>query len=85
MGDVVLRLVLEDHNLLKPADQYMPAPDVFVINARDEELNKNFTPMVSNLRSAGLHVRHSYKATKNVGKLLSEANKARSRFAVTRA
>ena len=82
MGDVVLRLVLEDHGLLKPAEQYMPAPDVFVINARDEEPQTNFTPMISELRQAGLHVRHSYKATRNVGKLLSDANKARARFAI---
>ncbi len=82
MGDVVLRLVLEDHDLLKPAEQYMPYPDVFVINARDEEPHINFTPMISELRQAGLHVRHSYKATRNVGKLMSEANKAGARFAV---
>ena len=82
MGDVVLRLVLEDHGLLKPAEQYMPRPDVFVINARDQEPQTNFTPMISELRQAQLHVRHSYKATRNVGKLLSEANKARARFAV---
>ena len=82
MGDVVLRLVLEDHGLLKPAEQYMPRPDVFVITARDEEPHTNFTPMISELRQSGLHVRHSYKATRNIGKLLSEANKARARFAV---
>jgi histidyl-tRNA synthetase len=82
MGDVVLRLVLEDHGLLKPAEQYMPRPDVFVITARDEEPQTNFTPTISELRQAQLHVRHSYKATRNVGKLLSEANKARARFAV---
>ena len=82
MGDVVLRLVLEDHGLLKPAEQYMPRPDVFVVTARDEEPQTNYTPMISELRQAGLHVRHSYKATRNVGKLLSEANKARAWFAV---
>ncbi|MCH7847299.1 MAG: histidine--tRNA ligase [Planctomycetes bacterium] len=82
MGDVVLRLVLEDHDLLKPAEQYMPAPDVFVITARDEEPQTNLTPLISELRQAGLHVRHSYKATRNVGKLMSEANKAGARFAV---
>ncbi|MCH8821924.1 MAG: histidine--tRNA ligase [Planctomycetes bacterium] len=82
MGDVVLRLVLEDHGLLKPSEQYLPSPDVFVINVRDEESQINFMPLVSSLRSAGLHVRHSYKSTRNVGKLLSEANKARAKFAV---
>lgn len=82
MGDVVLRLVLEDHGLLKPSEQYLPSPDVFVINVRDEESQINFMPLVTKLRSAGLHVRHSYKSTRNVGKLLSEANKARAKFAV---
>ena len=82
MGDVVLRLVLEDHGLLQPAERYMAAPDVFVINARDEDLAANLVPLVSKLRGEGLHVRHSYKSTRNVGKLLSEANKARARFGV---
>ncbi|MEE9129990.1 MAG: histidine--tRNA ligase [Phycisphaerales bacterium] len=82
MGDVVLRLVLEDHRLLKPAEQYMPLPDVFVIDLREQDSQGHFSALVSELRSAGLHVRHSYKATRNVGKLLSEANKARARFAV---
>ncbi len=82
IGDVVLRLILEDHGLLKPAEQYLPTADVFVINARDEEPQKRLMPLVTNLRSAGLHARHSYKATRNVGKLLSEANKARAKFAV---
>ncbi len=82
MGDVVLRLVLEDHGLLEPAEKYMPEPDVFVVNARDDEAEDHFTKWVGKLRAAGLHVRHSYKSTRNVGKLLSEANKARARFAV---
>ena len=32
--------------------------------------------VVTQLRRAGLHVRRSYKATKNVGKLLQDAAKA---------
>ena len=82
MGDVVLRLVLEDHGLLEPAEKYMPAPDVFVINVRDDKEQDYLTPLICELRKAGWHVRHSYKSTRNVGKLLSEANKARARFAV---
>ncbi len=82
MGDVVLRLVLEDHGLLQPAEQYMPVPDVFVIDLREQDSQGQFSLLVSELRSAGLHVRHSYKTTRNVGKLMSEANKARARFAV---
>ena len=38
--------------------------------------------LVADLRRAGLHARHSYRATKNVGKLLGEAGKVRARFAV---
>jgi histidyl-tRNA synthetase len=38
--------------------------------------------LVAALRKAGLHVRHSYKATRNVGKLLGDASKQRARFAV---
>ncbi|MEE8154954.1 MAG: histidine--tRNA ligase [Phycisphaerales bacterium] len=82
MGDVVLRLVLEDHGLLRPAEQYMPVPDVFVIDLCEQDLQDHLPTLVSELRRAGLHVRHSYKTTRNVGKLLSEANKVRARFAV---
>jgi histidyl-tRNA synthetase len=38
--------------------------------------------LVARLRGEGLHVRHSYKATRNVGKLLADASKQRARFAV---
>jgi histidyl-tRNA synthetase len=34
------------------------------------------------LRRQGLHARASWKATRNVGKLLGDAAKARARFAV---
>ena len=35
----------------------------------------------SSLRRAGLHARHSAKASRNVGKLLGDAAKCRARFA----
>ena len=38
--------------------------------------------LAARMRRLGLHVRHTYKATRNVGKILSEAGKCRSRFAV---
>jgi len=82
MGDVVIRLVLEDKGLLQKPEEYLPRPDVFVISSGDDLAEKEFTPLVALLRREGLHVRHSYRATKNVGKLLGEASKARARFAV---
>ena len=82
MGDVVIRLVLEKHGLLKEPATYLPRPDVFVVATGDEAAQARFRSLVSELRRAGLHVRHSYKSTKNVGKLLGEAGKVRSRYAV---
>lgn len=82
MGDVVIRLVLEDKSLLKPAEDYLPRPDVFVISSGDAWADKEFGPLVALLRGTGLHVRHSYRATRNIGKLLGEASKLRARVAV---
>jgi histidyl-tRNA synthetase len=82
MGDVVLSLVLEDKGLLRKPEEYLPRPDVFVISSGDEKTEAEFTPLVAKLRREGFHVRHSYRATKNVGKLLGEASKARARVAV---
>jgi len=79
MGDVVLRLMLEDRGLLKP-EELMPRPDVFVIDTTEDEPGRLLS-LIADLRRAGLHARHSYRATKNVGKLLGEAGKARARFA----
>ena len=81
MGDVVLRLVLEDHGLLESAAQYMPRPDVFFIAAK-EEADEILKSQVAKLRGNGLHVRHSYRATRNVGKLLGEAGKVRAKLAI---
>lgn len=81
MGDVVVRLVLEDRGLLKPAEAYLPRPDVFIIAAK-EGYNPVLRSLVARCRHSGLHARHSYKATRNVGKLLGEAGKARARLAV---
>lgn len=82
MGDVVLRLVLEDRGLLKAAQECAPRPDAFVISAGKDEAEKQFRPLVAKLRREGLHARHSYRSTRNVGKLLGEAAKARARYAV---
>jgi len=79
MGDVVLTLVLTDKGLL-PAD-VAPPVDAFVITA-DEAAREQVAPIVSRLRSKGLHARFSYKTTTNIGKLLKEAGQQRARFAV---
>ena len=83
MGDVVLGLVLADRGLL-PADgsELLPRPDAFVVSAGDPAAEAELPRLVARPREAGLHVRHSYKATRNVGKLLADASKQRARFAV---
>ncbi len=82
MGDVVIRLVLEDKGLLEPAERYLPRPDVFLISAGKGAAEQQFEPMLARLRQADLHVRHSSRATRNVGKLLGEAARVRARCAV---
>lgn len=85
MGDVVLRLMLEDHGLLPSeaeiADRIGARPDVFIICAK-EETDSDATRLIGQLRTAGLHVRQSYKSTRNVGKLLGDADKCHARYAV---
>lgn len=83
MGDVVLGLLLKEKGLLKDEDIMRPlSPDAFIISSGAEIAENAFRPLVARLRRAGLHVRHSYKSTKNIGKLLGEADKAGARFAV---
>jgi histidyl-tRNA synthetase len=76
MGDVVLGNLLHDKGLL-PEDVYMVPlrPDAFVI-AADDHAAAQLPKIVANLRQQGFHIRHSYKTTRNVGKLLGEAGKA---------
>jgi histidyl-tRNA synthetase len=90
MGDVVLSLVLADRGLMPEGRALMeklsaPAaglrPDVFVISNGQAESDARVRPLVAELRGAGLHARHSYKATKNIGKLLQEASGCHARFA----
>ena len=56
-------------------------PDAFVM-ATDDAAANQVAPIVAQLRRAGRHARMSYKATRNVGKLLKDAEKTRARFAV---
>ena len=84
MGDVVLGLLLRDRGKLPAADgsSLLPRPDVFLVSAGSPEAEKLLLQLASRMRRAGLHVRYSYKATRNVGKLLSEAGKCCARHAV---
>jgi histidyl-tRNA synthetase len=90
MGDVVLSLLLQDKGLMPSDEELMERagerPDVFVFAAR-EELDGAAAGLIARLRRGGedvgaLHVRRSYKSTRNVGKLLKEAAGAHARFAV---
>jgi histidyl-tRNA synthetase len=80
MGDLVLSLVLQKRGLL---ENIAPAtPDVFLLSIGDELVDAQMTATMQRLRSTGIHARRSYRATKNVGKLLSEAAKSGARAAV---
>ncbi|CAG1002071.1 histidyl-tRNA synthetase [Phycisphaerales bacterium] len=86
MGDVVLALVLQDRGLM-PEDARVVElaglrPDVFVLSNGSAEADAWVRPLCARLRAAGLHARHSYKATKNIGKLLKDGADLRARFAV---
>ena len=85
MGDVVLSLVLAEKGLLGGKDggaALLPRPDAFLISAGDPAAEAALPRLVGELRRAGLHVRHPYKATRNVGKLLGDAAKCRAHAAV---
>ena len=83
MGDVVLANILRDRKLLPEDGALLLArPDAFIISAGGEDAERMLPGMVMSLRRMGLHVRSSAKATRNVGKLLGEAGKARARVAV---
>jgi histidyl-tRNA synthetase len=86
MGDVVLSLVLADRNLLPSEKQVAidlgARPDVFIISNGTPEADGQVAGLVASARLAGLHARKSYKATKNIGKLLKDAGDLHSRYAV---
>ncbi|MCC6321310.1 MAG: histidine--tRNA ligase [Phycisphaerales bacterium] len=86
MGDVVLSLVLQDKGLMPSDDEIAGRlglrPDVFVISNGTPEADAAVVPTLAGLRREGLHARRSYKSSKNIGKLLGDATKARARFAL---
>jgi len=86
MGDVVLANVLDDREVMPTAatlrDRFGFSPDVFVIPGASDEAAALVPAIVAALRAEGLHVRHSYRATRNTGKLLGEASRAGARLAL---
>lgn len=86
MGDVVLALVLQDKGLMPDdkgiLDRAGLRPDVFVISNGTPEAEAQLHATVASLRGAGLHARHTSKATRNVGKLLKEAADLNVRYAL---
>ena len=86
MGDVVLALVMKDKGLMPDESGLLERagmrPDVFVISNGTPGAEQQLRPLVASLRRAGLHARHTYKTTRNVGKLLKEAADQRAHVAV---
>ncbi len=86
MGDVVLANVLDDLGLF-PDDGALrralgAAPDVFILPAGEAVDERAVRRLVFALRAQGVAARRSDRATRNVGKLLREANAAGARFAL---
>lgn len=86
MGDVVLSLVLEDRGLMPAGPALLgrtgARPHVFVISNGTPGADAALKPLVARLRAAGMHARHTYKATSNIGKLLKDAAACAARTAV---
>jgi len=86
MGDVVLSLVLQDKGLMPTdetiADRLGLRPDALVVSNGTPEADASLAGVIATLRRAGLHARRSYKTSKNIGKLIQDAAKARARFCV---
>ncbi len=82
MGDVVLSLLLADRGLIGGDTTMPPRPDVFVLSSGHDEAEAMLVPLSTSLRDIGLHVRHTWKATRNIGKQFKEASNCRARLAV---
>jgi histidyl-tRNA synthetase len=86
MGDVVLSLVLQDKGLM-PSDEELlkragHTSDVFVLPNGSEEAEVPCKQLVARLRELGFAARHTYKTTRNIGKLLQEASTAKCTAAI---
>jgi histidyl-tRNA synthetase len=86
MGDVVLGLVLQDKGLMPSDDALLRlaghSPDVFVLPNGKPECEALCKQLVAKLRELGIAARHTYKATRNVGKLLQEASASKAPAAI---
>jgi histidyl-tRNA synthetase len=71
--------VLRDRGLLDGIEP--PRPTVFVLVA-DDVAERPAARILASLRQVGVHARRSYRATRNVGKLMSEASRAGAGHAV---
>ena len=78
MGDVVLAIVLAESGKLPKS--VAAAPDVYVVNAL--ATSDEATKLLAQLRTAGLAAVTSYKATKNIGKLLQDASASGAKLAL---
>ena len=77
MGDVVLANLLAESNKLPTTTS---AIDIYIINAL--ATNDEATKLLATLRTAGLAAITSYKTTKNIGKLLQDANTSGAKLAL---
>jgi hypothetical protein len=86
MGDVVLSLVLQDRGKFPTDEQVLELaglrPDVYVLSNGTPEAESQVKPVTAQLRKLNLHARHTYKTTRNVGKLLQEAAGMKARVAL---
>ncbi len=82
MGDVVLGLLLADRGLIGGDETLLPRPDVFVLSSGIDEAEAMLVPLSTALRDIGLHVRHTWKASRNIGKQFKEASNCHARLAV---
>ncbi len=79
MGDVVLGLLLQEKGLADAAMAAAPRPDVFIVSSGSDEAEARLVPLATSLRDNGFHVRHTHKATRNIGKQLREASGCNAR------
>ncbi len=83
MGDVVLGLLLRAQGLLgEEGGGLLPRPDAFLVSNGDDSAESLLVPLATSLRDIGLHTRHTWRATRNIGKQLKEAAANRARTAV---
>lgn len=86
MGDVVLSLVLQDKGLMPSDDDLLRRAghlaDLFVLPNGSPEAETLYKQLVAQLRALGFAARHSYKTTRNIGKLLQDANAAKCPAAI---